>query len=833
MKKLTILLSVSLMFLLTLSINATTYTSTATGNWSTMTWSPVGTPGLLDDVVIADGHTVTIDQNVSIANLTVGGGSSGILTFDATNFREVKVSGNVTVSTGGTFIVYNNTLTPTGDVTAASNVVTNVSSTAGISTFWNISGTGIAAGSTISGFDATTITMSLAATLTGTAVPLTIRPTLKDSIYIGGNLTNNGKFDMSLGSSTTVCNVIFNNTTGNQTISGTTTDTTRFRGVTLAKGAISNKVICSINVTMASTNITFVAGTWEQNAGRLTTTSGTIGIGTAAGTTFGFSITGSGSAKIASNINNWGTLFINTSDSVIVGTGPSKIDLTNAGGVATFKSGTVVVYGKFNLASNSKDTISGANIIIDPKGLTASDYAFRYTSNSGTNAFTFTSGTITILNANGAVGANPEFAMSSTTGANISGTALFVLGQGGSTIGSAQGFRISLNSAALLNHLTINTGTVDVTNQSNVTVKGTLTLTSGKVSIGGFSLTAGTISGGSSSGYVVMHQDSTGTLRRTYTSIGSTTFPIGDATNYSPCTIDVTSGSFASAYIGARVANKKHPNNTSTTDYLTRYWTLTSSGVSNLSYDASFNYVDADINGTESSIYGARYSNGWMLLTTVNSAINNFNASGMTAFGSFTGRSVEILSLTALIEGFYDGSSMVSDTVTVELRNSATYTLVDQAKVLLNSSGNGTANFFSAADATNYYIAVKHRNAVETWSANPQQFTGGTLSYDFTTASSKAYSDGVNTNLPMKQIGSKWCFWSGDVTHNYFIEYDDLLQTYNKYLLSLEDPGYWDEDVTGNEYVEFDDVLLVYNNYTLGIWSQNPMNPVLTARPIK
>ena len=83
MKKLTILLSMGLMFVLTFSINATTYTSTATGNWSAMLWSPVGTPGVSDDVVIADGHTVTIDQNVSIANLTVGGGTSGILTFDA------------------------------------------------------------------------------------------------------------------------------------------------------------------------------------------------------------------------------------------------------------------------------------------------------------------------------------------------------------------------------------------------------------------------------------------------------------------------------------------------------------------------------------------------------------------------------------------------------------------------------------------------------------------------------------------------------------------------------------------------------------------------------
>jgi hypothetical protein len=195
---------------------------------------------------------------------------------------------------------------------------------------------------------------------------------------------------------------------------------------------------------------------------------------------------------------------------------------------------------------------------------------------------------------------------------------------------------------------------------------------------------------------------------------------------------------------------------------------------------------------------------------------------------------LKTLTLGALIEGFYDGSSMVSDTVTVELHNATTpWALVDQAKTVLSTTGAGTANFFLAADAANYYLAVKHRNAVETWSANPQQFTGGALSYDFTTASNKAYSDGVSTNLPMKQVGSKWCFWSGDVTHNYFIEYDDLLQVYNFYLLALEDPGYWVEDVSGNQFVEFDDVLLVYNNYSSGIWSQNPLNPVLFTKPIK
>ena len=313
MKKLTIILSMGLMFVLTFSINATTYTSTATGNWSTQAWSPVGTPGATDDVVIADGHTVTIDQNVSIANLTVGGGTSGILTFDATTGRAVTVSGNVTVSAGVLSLSFQ-ALTPTGDLTLGSGVVTNVSSTAGVGAGWNISGTGVAAAATVLGFDATTITMSAVATATGTGVVLSIKPTLTNTFSIGGDLTNNGTFDMSLGSASTVCNVTFNKV-GTQTISGTTPVLTRFRGITLNKGGVANKVTSSINAFMASLNITFTSGTWEQTAGRLTATSGSQTVAT----TGAMIISGSGSITIASNLNINGTLTVNTSDTVSVG----------------------------------------------------------------------------------------------------------------------------------------------------------------------------------------------------------------------------------------------------------------------------------------------------------------------------------------------------------------------------------------------------------------------------------------------------------------------------------------------------------------------------------
>jgi hypothetical protein len=209
-------------------------------------------------------------------------------------------------------------------------------------------------------------------------------------------------------------------------------------------------------------------------------------------TTAGFNLVGSGSASIASNINLYGNLLVNTTDSLIVGSGASKIDLTYINGaVATFTSGTVMIYGKLSASNLTKTTVNGANIFIDPKGFTATDYSFRVTTGGGTNPFTFTSGTITILNPNATAGANAELAMSASVAPVISGSALFVLGQGAGTVASAAGFRISLNSVSILNHLTINTGTVGVVLLTNVTLNGTLTVkSSGTLSGGSFLLKA-------------------------------------------------------------------------------------------------------------------------------------------------------------------------------------------------------------------------------------------------------------------------------------------------------------------------------------------------------
>ena len=168
------------------------------------------------------------------------------------------------------------------------------------------------------------------------------------------------------------------------------------------------------------------------------------------------------------------------------------------------------------------------------------------------------------------------------------------------------------------------------------------------------------------------------------------------------------------------------------------------------------------------------------------------------------------LNLTMFIQGFYDSGNdaMISDTVQVKIRNSSSpYAIVDSSKAIVNSSGQGTFIFSNAVNGTNYYIVVKHRNSIETWSSIAKPFTSSLLNYNFTDSTTKAY--GSN----MKQIdGSPLRFgiYSGDVNQDGSVELADVTSVYNNSISFLT--GYVVTDVNGDNTVDLADVTLVYNN---------------------
>jgi hypothetical protein len=185
---------------------------------------------------------------------------------------------------------------------------------------------------------------------------------------------------------------------------------------------------------------------------------------------------------------------------------------------------------------------------------------------------------------------------------------------------------------------------------------------------------------------------------------------------------------------------------------------------------------------------------------------------------------LKVLNLTALLEGFYDGATMVPDTVRLQFRGtSSPYTLIEEKPIFLNSSGSGTGSFTSVMNGTSYYLVVRHRNALETWSKTGKSFISNSLNYDFTTSSSQAYGDN------MKLKGSKWTIYSGDVTQDGLVDLSDEIAVIND-ILSFVSGTALSTDVNGDGLVDLSDIIIVVNN-TLGFVAKQ--SPEVLAKSVK
>ncbi len=169
--------------------------------------------------------------------------------------------------------------------------------------------------------------------------------------------------------------------------------------------------------------------------------------------------------------------------------------------------------------------------------------------------------------------------------------------------------------------------------------------------------------------------------------------------------------------------------------------------------------------------------------------------------------------LQALIQGFYtDGiaknnlyGSMIPDTVTVEIRNaSSPYALVTSSQAVLDTSGFGIFQMGSWTPGNSYYIVVKHRNLVETWSrAGGETFSLTAAQYSFVDTA-KAYGDNQ-----VKQ-GEYWCMYNGDVNQDGAVDLGDMIDIDNDNANFVT--GYVPTDVDGNNSTDLSDMIIADNN---------------------
>ena len=145
----------------------------------------------------------------------------------------------------------------------------------------------------------------------------------------------------------------------------------------------------------------------------------------------------------------------------------------------------------------------------------------------------------------------------------------------------------------------------------------------------------------------------------------------------------------------------------------------------------------------------------------------------------------------------------IADHITLQLRDqNPPYSIFFEKETALGTNGMTTLLFNEHLDP--YYVAVKHRNSIETWSAAPVSIPDLTTTYDFTSSASLAYGDN------MKLMGTVYAIWGGDVNQDGIVDSGDMNPVENESMAVTM--GYVPEDANGDGIVDSGDMNIVENN---------------------
>lgn len=194
----------------------------------------------------------------------------------------------------------------------------------------------------------------------------------------------------------------------------------------------------------------------------------------------------------------------------------------------------------------------------------------------------------------------------------------------------------------------------------------------------------------------------------------------------------------------------------------------------------------------------------------IHNNISNFSNLDTASRAAITFYNVKIIP-----EGIYNASTdqlRMRDTVKAYLWDITGSTLVDSAIGIIDSVTFLTDFEFKYAVSGTYYLAIVHRNCIETWSkvGGEAVLRGQSHGYDFTTSNTMAYGD----NLKLK--GTRYCLYSGDVNSSGVVNSTDRTLIRN----NVGSVGYVRFDLDGNGVVNSSDRTIVRNN--TGISRQRP-----------
>ena len=563
-----------------------------------------------------------------------------------------------------------------------------------------------------------------------------------DGTNIGGGATGTVTFSWPSSATTYYGQIKLQN---GATVVGNATGT---RTITIDGGSGTDFSIpsgCNFSTTGSTTSFSLLTGTTGSISGTVTfgpgTSTTTITAADAGALVFnnGANCTFNGSS---SSTSPFGT---GTAGSVIFANGSTLTD-TKAGDVfggnkvVTFQTGSTYIYNNpstsqliFDGNTYANLTI-GASATIPAGGTGVSINGDLNVTGSSTVVTVKEIGTANTIsgNINVASGSSLVFSPASASTFTLNGSSLQTITNSGTlTIPSLQTIQIS--------------NTHGISLGSNVTSAGSVTLSSGVITLGNYNFTAATVTGGSASSYI----DASGTGKFILTSVPvtSTVFPIGTATYYAPLTlVGGTSGrTITTGVKGALTNAPASPNN-----IVNLEWSILASAATSPTITFQYNAANQ----------GSGYSSSSPVLGTYVSSYTE------TSLGSVSGTNPYTVST---------GAAIALPTGTASLyaigNNHAFLLTVPGAPTSVTAvDGNtqATISFTAPVDnggatITGYTVTSSPGNKTGTGSTSPIIVTGLTngTAYTFTVKASNSVGSSVASTASNSVTPTSTTTWDG------------------------------------------------------------------------
>jgi hypothetical protein len=180
------------------------------------------------------------------------------------------------------------------------------------------------------------------------------------------------------------------------------------------------------------------------------------------------------------------------------------------------------------------------------------------------------------------------------------------------------------------------------------------------------------------------------------------------------------------------------------------------------------------------------------------------------------------LNIQVFLEGLYTGANSMraslydlalssnpteTDTITVNLWASANVTNAapdHSIKTIVHTNGEASVDIPAVVSGNPYYVVVKHRNHIETWSKLPISFSTNTINYFFDSPD-KAF----NNNL-LLQADGKYVIYGGDVNQDGVVDQNDIDNIHNA--ANTFTTGYLSADANGDGIMDALDMIMTDNN---------------------